>query len=103
QAWTGEICRLQGEILLDAKSPEGLWEGDRPAEAERRFQAAREQAQRNGSKLLELRAALSLGRLWKRLSRTNAARELVVQASQGFTGTSRDLQEARAFLEDCPT
>ncbi|MFL6234935.1 MAG: AAA family ATPase [Thermoanaerobaculia bacterium] len=37
QAWTGEICRLQGEILLDAKSPEGLWEGDRPAEAERRF------------------------------------------------------------------
>ncbi|MFY9821880.1 MAG: AAA family ATPase [Thermoanaerobaculia bacterium] len=101
--WTEEIYRLQGEILLNTEGQEGLGEKGGPAEAERLFQAAREQAQRSGSKLLELRAALSLGRLWKSQGRTNAARDLVAMAREGFTGESRDLQEAQAFLEDGST
>ncbi|MFY9821882.1 MAG: AAA family ATPase [Thermoanaerobaculia bacterium] len=98
--WTEEIYRLQGEILLNAKSQEGLGEKGGPAEAERLFQAALELARSHGSRLLELRAALSLGRLWKSQGRTNAARDLVAQAREGFTGESRDLREAREFLED---
>jgi tetratricopeptide (TPR) repeat protein len=102
-SWTEYIHLLQGEILLHAKSPEEIWGGDRPAEAERRFQTALEQARRTGSKALELRAALSLGRLWKSLGRTEAARELVAQARQGFTGELEivALREAQAFLESC--
>ncbi len=89
--WVEEIYRLQGEILLEA---------DNPAEAERRLQTALEQARRNGSRFLELRAALSLGRLWKSQGRTQAARDLVAQSLQGFTSEfeSRDMQEAQAFL-----
>ncbi|HEX4962021.1 MAG TPA: AAA family ATPase [Thermoanaerobaculia bacterium] len=101
--WTEELYRLQGEALLNAKSPEELGEKGGPAEAERRFQAALEQARRNGSRLLELRAALSLARLWKSQGRTQDARELVAQARQGFSGEleSHDLLEARAFLAAC--
>ncbi|MFY9821879.1 MAG: protein kinase [Thermoanaerobaculia bacterium] len=102
RAWTGEIHRLQGELLLNA---EELREKGGPAEAERLFQAALELTRSHGSRLLELRAALSLGRLWKSQGRTNAARELVTQACEGFTGElgSRDLQEAREFLGDGST
>ena len=101
--WSEEIHRLQGEILLDAKRPEGLPEGDRQAAAERRFQTALELARRHGSSAMELRSALSLGRLWQRQGRTAAARELLAQAHQGLAGDlpSRDLREARAFLEAC--
>jgi TOMM system kinase/cyclase fusion protein len=97
--WIEEVYRLQGEILLNAKSLEGMGEGAGPAEAERLFQRALELARRNGSRFLELRAALSLGKLWKSQGRTQDARELVDQARQGFTGTSRDLREAGAFLD----
>jgi len=99
--WIEEIHRLQGEILLHAKNPEGLPEGDRTAEAERRFQTALELARRHGSRAMELRIALSLGRLWQSQGRTQAARELVAQARQGFTGelASGDLEAAAAFLE----
>jgi DNA-binding winged helix-turn-helix (wHTH) protein/tetratricopeptide (TPR) repeat protein len=98
--WVEEIYRLQGEILLHAKSPEGIGEEGGPAEAERRFQTALELARRNGSRSLALRAALSLGRLWKSQGRAQAAHELVAQTYQGFTGeASHDLREARAFLD----
>lgn len=97
--WIEEVHRLQGEILLSTKSPEGVGEGEGPAEAERLFQRALELARHHGSRFLELRAALSLGRLWKGQGRTQDARELVDQARQGFMGTSRDLREAGAFLD----
>ncbi len=101
--WIEEIYRLQGEILLSVKNPEELREGSGPAEAERLFQTALEQARRHQTRSLELRAALSLGRLWKSQGRTEEARELVAQASQGFTGghLSGDLREAQAFLDSC--
>ncbi|HEX4961420.1 MAG TPA: AAA family ATPase [Thermoanaerobaculia bacterium] len=100
--WVEEIYRLQGEILLNARLPEGLREGGGPAEAERRFQTALELAGQHGSRSLALRAALSLGRLWKSQGRIQAALELVAQTHQGFTGgESHDLQEAREFLDSC--
>jgi len=69
----------------------------------RLFQAALEQARSHSSKLLELRAAMSLGRLWQSQGRTQAARQLVAQAREGFTGMSLHLEEARVFLEACST
>jgi DNA-binding winged helix-turn-helix (wHTH) protein/tetratricopeptide (TPR) repeat protein len=101
--WIEEIYRWQGEILLNAKCPEELREIGGPAEAERRFQTALELARSHGSRSLELRAALSLGRLWKSQGRTQATRDLVAQTCQGFSGTSRDLREAGAFLDSCST
>ncbi len=88
---------------LPGRAPSPL--GRDPPQAERLFQAALELARRQGARLLELRAALSLGRLWHRQGRIEAARELVAQARQGFTGelASRDLQEARVFLDSCST
>jgi len=102
--WNQEIRRLQGEILLNAKSLDGPGKEGGPAEAEQRFQKALEVFRHHGSRFLELRAALSLGRLWHSQGRTQAARELVAQACQGFTReASRDLREARAFLDSCST
>jgi hypothetical protein len=94
---------LQGEILLHTKFPEGFAEEELPAQAERRFKKALKLARHHGSKFLELRAALSLGRLWKSQGKEQVARGLVAQTCQGFTGTSRDLREARVFLDSCST
>jgi len=93
--WIEEVYRLQGELLLHAKS----------AEAEGRFQTALELARCHGSRAMELRVALSLGRLWQSQGRTQAARDLVAQARQGFTGglASGDLREAGEFLDSCST
>lgn len=69
----------------------------------RQIVARTDQARRNGSRPLELRTALSLGRLWTSQGRTEAARDLVAQSCQGFTGDSLELREARAFLESSST
>src|SRR5262249_45197073 len=52
-----ELCRLEGELRL--LLPSGL-----PAEAAICFERALHVAQRQRARSLELRAALSLGRLW---------------------------------------
>ena len=99
-SFSEEMYRLQGEILLNAKDQEGPWERGGPAEAERLFQTALERARRNQSRSLELRAALSLGRLWKSQGRIEEARELVARVLDGFTGelAGRDPREALDFL-----
>ncbi len=99
--WSDGIYHLQGRILLLAKGTEETWARGGEAEAERLFQRSMEEARHKGSRLLELRAALSLGKLWKSQGRTEEARELVAQASRGFTGDCRCLCEARAFLDAC--
>lgn len=95
--WVEEIYRLQGELLLKIKSGEPALL-DREAEAERLFQASLDFARCKKSKTLGLRTALSLAKLWQRQGRTREARDLVAEASQGFTGTCRELAEAREFL-----
>ncbi|HEX3556515.1 MAG TPA: AAA family ATPase [Thermoanaerobaculia bacterium] len=100
--WLEELYRLQGEILLHAQGQEALGEKGGPAAAEQLFQTALELARRHDSRFLELRIALSLGRLWQSQGRTQAAHELVGSSLQRTSGLeSRDLQEARAFLEAC--
>jgi predicted ATPase len=72
-----------------------------PEEAEACFQRALEVARRQQAKSLELRAAMSLARLWQQQDRRAEAHELLAPVYGWFTEgfNTADLQEARALLE----
>jgi predicted ATPase len=72
-----------------------------PKEAEACFQQALAVARRQQAKSLELRAAMSLSRLWQRQGKRVEARELLAEIYGWFTEgfDTADLQEARALLE----
>jgi TOMM system kinase/cyclase fusion protein len=88
-----ELYRLKGELLL-ALSPGNI------AEAESCFQQALNIARRQEAKSLELRAALSLSRLWQQQGQWAEARELLAPVYGWFTEgfDTADLQEAQALL-----
>ena len=92
-----ELHRLRGEFLLRREDTEAV----RP-EAEACFQQALEVARRRQAKSLELRAAMSLGRLWQCQGRRAEAHQLLAEVygwfTEGFNTT--DLQETRALLEE---
>jgi predicted ATPase len=74
-------------------------------EAERHFLNAIEIASRQKAKSLELRAAISLGRLWQRQGEMRKAQELLSPIYNWFTegfGTA-DLQDAKALLHEMET
>jgi predicted ATPase len=90
-----EMSRLQGELRLQLASPE-------VSQAETCFQQALEVARRQQAKSLELRAAMSLGRLWQQQGNREQARELLAPIYGWFTEgfDTADLQETRALLEE---
>ena len=59
-------------------------------------------ARRQQAKALELRAALSLARLWQGQGQRAAARQLLAEIYSWFTEgfDTPDLQEARGLLEE---
>jgi DNA-binding SARP family transcriptional activator/tetratricopeptide (TPR) repeat protein len=102
-----ELYRLRGELLL-------LQDKDNALRAADDFRRAIEVAQRQSAKMLELRAAMSLCNLWRKLAspealwRTQGAPEELAKARQylaevydwfteGFN--TRDLQEAKRLLD----
>ncbi len=89
-----ELYRLKGQLLL-AHSTEP------PTEVEACFQQALAVARRQQAKSLELRAAMSLARLWQQQGKQSAARELLAPVYGWFTEgfDTADLQEARVLLE----
>jgi class 3 adenylate cyclase/predicted ATPase len=89
-----ELHRLKGELLL-AESP------DQSPVAEDCFQRAIETALRQGSKGWELRATMSLARLWQRQARRDEAHAALAAVYTTYTEglTTPDLVEARALLE----
>ena len=90
-----ELHRLRGELLLR----EG---GGRGQEAEACFRRALAVAGRQAARSWELRAAMSLARLWRAQGRRGEARAQLAGVygwfSEGFG--SPDLVEARALLEE---
>jgi class 3 adenylate cyclase/predicted ATPase len=70
-------------------------------EAEVWLQQALDVARRQEAKSLELRAAMSLARLWQRQGKRTAARELLASVYDWFTEgfDTADLLEAKALLE----
>jgi predicted ATPase len=89
-----EMSRLQGELRLQLASPE-------IPQAEACFQQAIDIARRQQAKSLEIRAALSLSRLWQQQGQGQAACELLAPIYGWFTEgfDTSDLQEAKALLE----
>jgi predicted ATPase len=71
-------------------------------EAEHGFQHALRIARRQQAKSLELRAAMSLSRLWQRQGKCAAAYDLLTPIYGWFTEgfDTADLQEAKALLEE---
>jgi predicted ATPase len=72
-----------------------------PEEAETCFQQAMDVARRQQAKSLELRAAMSLARLWQQQGKRDEARELLAPMYDWFTEgfDTADLQEAKALRE----
>jgi predicted ATPase len=66
------------------------------------LQRALDVARRQEAKALELRAAMSLARLWQQQGRRAAARDLLAPVYGWFTEgfDTADLQEAKALLEE---
>src|SRR5215468_4198321 len=91
--WEAEVCRLRGVLLR--RQPETP-----PAEAEAWVQRALDVARSQQAKALELRAAMSLARLWLQQSKRAEARELLAPIYGWFTEgfDTADLQEAKALL-----
>jgi predicted ATPase len=72
------------------------------AEAEACFQRALDVARLQEAKSLELRAAMSLSRLWQQQGKRAEAYELLAPVYGWFTEgfDTADLQEAKALLEE---
>ena len=89
------MYRLKGELLLQQAVP------DAP-QAEACFQQALAVAHRQQTRSLELRAAMSLSRLWQQQGKQTDARELLEPIYGWFTEgfDTADLQEARALLQE---
>jgi serine/threonine protein kinase/predicted ATPase len=93
-----ELHRLRGEFLLRQKAAEA--EAAR-REAEACFRRALTIAREQQAKSLELRAAMSLTRLYLKQDRQAEARPLLAKCYDWFTEgfDTPDLQEAKALLE----
>ena len=90
-----ELHRLKGELLL------ALPEAD-TTEAEACFRRAIAIAREHSARMLELRTATSLARLWRDNGRTGEARELLAPVYDWFTEgfDTPDLKEAGALLNE---
>ena len=103
--WEAENCRLRGVLLL--RQP-----GTSQGEVETCFQQALAVARAQQAKSLELRAAMSLARLWQQQGKRAEARALLAPIYGWFTEgfDTADLQEAQGvaggaggITRACPT
>jgi len=101
--WKAELYRLKGELLLQqaptrrrANDTQHLWK-----EAEGCLHQALDMARRQQAKSLELRAALSLSRVWQQQGKQAEACVLLAPIYSWFTEgfDTADLQDAKALLE----
>ena len=76
--------------------------GSRVKEAEECFHKAIEIARRQQAKSLELRAVMSLSRLWQKQGKKEEAHRMLAEIYNWFTEgfDTKDLQEAKALLEE---
>jgi predicted ATPase len=88
------LLRTKGELLLLGREPTAV------ATAEQCFHQALDVARRQGALAWELRAAMSLARLWRGQERVNQARKLLAPVYRRFTEgfETADLVAAKALL-----
>ena len=91
--YEAELNRVAGEIKLKSTEPD-------VTEAEAYFERALDVARQQQAKSWELRAAMSLARLWRSQGKVQQARELLAPVYGWFTEgfDTRDLKEAKALL-----
>jgi predicted ATPase len=91
--YEAELYRLRGELLLRRAAPDAL-------QAEECFHQALTIAHLQGAKLLELRATMSLSRLWQQQGKPGEARQLLVEVYTWFTEgfDTAELRDAKALL-----
>jgi predicted ATPase len=96
--WEAEVCRLRGVLLL--RQP-----GASQAEAEAWLQQALDVARRQQAKSLELRAAMSISRLWQQQGKRQEAHDLLAPVYEWFTEgfDTADLKDAKALLDELAT
>jgi predicted ATPase len=127
RAWEAELYRLKGDLALQVQKPKGEVQGqeeDRKAKGKRQkpsfsiplrlttsvqaeieatscFQQALKVARQQQAKSLELRAAISLARLWKKQQKEIEAQQLVAEVYGRFTEgfETSDLRQAKTFFE----
>jgi predicted ATPase len=110
--WEAELYRLKGQLTLQAKVNTSLGQveasqnksenGTPESEAEEYFLKAIEIARRQQAKSLELRAVMSLSRLWQQQGKKDEARRMLAEIYGWFTEgfDTVDLKEAKALLEE---
>jgi predicted ATPase len=96
--WMAEVNRTAGEITL--MPPDGD-----AAKASMYFERALTVARQQQAKSFELRAAMSLARLWRDQGKVQQARELLAPVYGWFTEgfDTRDLIQAKVLLEELGT
>ena len=109
---TGERCleaelyRIKGELTLKQFGVQSRGKSKQvqnsESEAEECFHKAIEIARKQSARLYELRAVVSLGRLWQRQGKRKEAHKLLTDIYGWFTEgfDTADLQEAKALLEE---
>ena len=115
--YEAELYRLKGELLLaqeiksqkskgksqksEKTDPRSLT-SDPQAEAEMCFLKAIEIARQQQAKSLELRAVMSVAKLWQRQGKQDEARQMLAEIYGWFTEgfDTKDLQEAKTLLDE---
>jgi predicted ATPase len=95
RSWEAEVYRVAGEIAIRSPRP------DLDA-AQAHFERALKLARAQQAKSWELRAAMSMARLWRDRGKRDAARELLAPVYGWFTEgfDMLDLKQAKALLEE---
>jgi predicted ATPase len=93
-----EVNRVAGEIALQSLAPN-------PEKAEAYFDRALTVARQQQAKSWELRAAMSMARLWRDQGKRDEARDLLAPVYGWFTEgfDTLDLKEAKALLDELAT
>ena len=91
RTFEAELHRARGEILLE-RDPAN------PAPAEEAFQTATAVAKQQGTRSFQLRAALSLAKLYQLTARPTEAHAVLAPALEGFAPT-REFPEIEEALE----
>ena len=91
--WEPELHRLRGRLIAARGQHD---------ESESCFRLAIEVSGGQKAKMLELRAAMSLARLWRDQGKRQQARKLLAPVYEWFTEgfDMRDLKEAKALLDE---
>src|SRR5262249_30801894 len=93
--YAAEVNRIAGEVALMSAEPD-------PAKAEAYFERALAVARQQQAKSWELRAAMSIARLWRDHSKRQQAHDLLVPLYGWFTEgfDTVDLKEAKTLLSE---